>query len=207
MTITWDEPSWFDDVEGSSRKGISVCAVDLGMVTGLAWCVVARKELASLGAHGAIKAASLHESGVQLADSRAMFFEIGQRMEGVPDWRQAEIDQVFEVYAHLEVMSRMTARTSGGRIPELDVVVIEDFTVRERTKDRSLLSPVRLANQLLMMLALSNDLEVFVKWQQPSEMSVATDDRLKAWDLWLPGKKDARAATKHLIRYLRDFED
>lgn len=42
-----------------------------------------------------------------------------------------------------------------------------------------------------------------INWRQPSEMSVITDARLKQWGLWFPNQKDARAALKHLLVYLR----
>lgn len=42
-----------------------------------------------------------------------------------------------------------------------------------------------------------------VIWRPPSEMAVITDARLKQWGLWIPNQKDARAALKHLMVYLR----
>jgi hypothetical protein len=37
-------------------------------------------------------------------------------------------------------------------------------------------------------------------------LGVITDDRLRASGLWIPGKKDARAAVKHLMLFLRRIE-
>jgi hypothetical protein len=42
--------------------------------------------------------------------------------------------------------------------------------------------------------------------QLPSDMSVITDDRLRRWGLWEPGKKHSRDAWKHWVVRLRKME-
>ncbi len=93
---------------------------------------------------------------------------------------------------------------------EYDVVVIEDFQLpaKVHTRNRELLSPVRIGFGLALLLGMSPKFNGKVVWQQPTQMGVITDDRLREWGLWLPGQvnKDIRSAMKHLIIYLRGSE-
>lgn len=83
---------------------------------------------------------------------------------------------------------------------------IEDFQLMQggpsKQKTQDLLSPVKVGWGLAALLQHSNA-EMQVDWPMPGEMGVITDERLKLWGLWLPGDKDARAALKHLLVYLR----
>lgn len=77
-----------------------------------------------------------------------------------------------------------------------DVVVYEMFYLWTVAAD---LSPVKLIT--LMEWEWSRWTELVP--QNPSERSVITDLRLKNWWLWSPGKKDANAAMKHLLVWMR----
>lgn len=86
-----------------------------------------------------------------------------------------------------------------------ETVVIEDYVVRLPYKNthRAGLSPARIGAGLAY--ALSGVPSVTqVKFQMPSQMAVITDDRLKAWGLWLPGKPHACDAMRHMVIYLRN---
>lgn len=88
-----------------------------------------------------------------------------------------------------------------------DVVIIEDFqlSAKVHTRNSELLSPVRIGFGLSLLLNMSPKFKGKIVWQQPTQMGVITDDRLRSWGLWLPGErnKDIRSAMKHLLIYLR----
>lgn len=80
-------------------------------------------------------------------------------------------------------------------------VVIEDFIPMKINKERWFLSPVRVTNQLTMLLWLKDR-----RWllQQPSLAKTTIDDAtLKGFDLFNKGKPHANDATRHLLTFLR----
>lgn len=86
---------------------------------------------------------------------------------------------------------------------EPDTLVIEGFRIPGRipTKKADLLLPVRIASGLEALMAdMKNAPRIVI--QQPSQMGVITDERLKRWGLWHT-QKDIRAAIKHLLIFLR----
>lgn len=93
------------------------------------------------------------------------------------------------------------------KLRDFNVVIIEDYIIRVplKTTRREALSPVRIAFGLDLLLTMSSVFNGGIVYQQSTQLSVITDDRLKAWGLWLPGQrnKDIRAALKHLLIYLR----
>lgn len=88
-------------------------------------------------------------------------------------------------------------------------IIFEDFLLRQFRRDRDLLSPVRvMAKMEYCLYRLRNDLcdgrAYPVRKQQASlAKSTATDDRLKEWGLWEPGKPHARDAIRHGVTFLR----
>jgi len=113
-----------------------------------------------------------------------------------------EVTMTEMVWCMALTMEAMGARTSAGAVEELTCVVLEDFILRERTSDRSLLSPVRL-NAMLTQTITSERPELSVVLQSPSDKSVIRDDQLKRWGLWSVGQQHARDATRHLVLWLR----
>lgn len=105
-----------------------------------------------------------------------------------------ELDQAWTLYRELRFF---------------DVVVCEDWQIPAKTsnRNRETLSPVRIAFGLELLLAQSRMFEGVFIYQQPTQMGVITDDRLRAWGLWLLGEKnkDIRSALKHLLIYLRGY--
>lgn len=77
-----------------------------------------------------------------------------------------------------------------------------DAPLTKRVKTMDILSPCKVGWGLAALVTHSLP-HVRILWRPPSEMSVITDERLHRWELWIPGKKDARAALKHLLVYLR----
>jgi hypothetical protein len=88
-------------------------------------------------------------------------------------------------------------------------IIFEDFILRTFRQDRDLLAPVRVTAKMEFALyRLRDDLGVPKAYpvlkQQPSmAKSTATDDRLKDWGLWEPGKPHARDAIRHAVTFLR----
>lgn len=91
-----------------------------------------------------------------------------------------------------------------GRVITAKCVIIEDFILRERTKSRDLLAPVRLTAMLqdrLYHCGFSGKIVL----QSPSDAkSIVTDSRLKAWGLWHEGSPHIRDGWRHLVKYLRE---
>ena len=90
-------------------------------------------------------------------------------------------------------------------------VLLEDFSLRKFTRDPALLAPVRL--NAMIEYGIHRELHdpaisapVF---KQPSElaMQTITDQRLKDYDLYATGQKNARMAMAHALTFLRRARD
>jgi hypothetical protein len=80
-------------------------------------------------------------------------------------------------------------------------VVIEDFIPKQLNKQRWFLSPVRIANQLTMLMWEDNRTWLL---QMPSlAMSTIPDEYLKSIDMYQPGKPHANDAVRHCLTYIR----
>ena len=88
-------------------------------------------------------------------------------------------------------------------IAGLEEVVVERF-VPQPTKGYTWqsLSAMRVGAMLEALIDASG-LLIEVSWQVPSDMTVASDERLKAWGWWWPGHPHAMDALRHLIVFLR----
>lgn len=85
--------------------------------------------------------------------------------------------------------------------PRADIgVVIEDFQVRTMSVR---LSPVQVSHAFLGFRAARAGVESVV-WQMPAmAKTTATDERMRAWGLWQPGKPHANDAIRHGVVALR----
>jgi len=82
-------------------------------------------------------------------------------------------------------------------------VVIEDFIPRQLNKERWFLSPVRITNQLTMLLWLKDR-----QWAlQNASLAKQTikEEHLRGSGLWNAGKPHANDATRHALTLLRRF--
>jgi hypothetical protein len=127
--------------------------------------------------------------------------EMGDRLEiptSVPDYPLAEYVHASDL---VDILSAL------DQIHGLRTILIEDFILRRSEKSRSLLAPVRLTAMVFTLLQerfTAKTLErIRFEYPSPGKMNVINDVRLKDLGLWLPGKPHARAATKHLVSYLR----
>lgn len=105
----------------------------------------------------------------------------------------------------IEIMQRheLSSKVSGGRVSQVTDLVIEDFILRERTKQRNLLAPVRLTAGLVQEVLRSDKLIGITLQSASDAKSVVTDERLKALGLWQVGQQHARDAIRHLALFLR----
>lgn len=79
-------------------------------------------------------------------------------------------------------------------------LVIEDFQLQVFRRDKVLLTPVQVAWAFLGLA----DGPVVSAWQSPGlAKTTATDKRLKALGLWVPGRPHECDALRHLVLYMR----
>lgn len=100
---------------------------------------------------------------------------------------------------------------------DVDVVVLESFILfpdRQHTPDPSAVTPVRIISMVEayndvirrgMMDSMDDALPII--YQTPSQKSVITDERLRRWGLWTPGKTHKNDAMRHLLVFARKWLD
>lgn len=192
----WGKPK----VSGSGTDSrLSVLVVDPGGTTGFVWLDVAHSELLSAGVDldalarlfamaavdGRLKRGQLHSAPIPPNTMDSMF---GLEAQVVSRLHTGAL--------------QLHAQARHG----LSHVVIEDFIVRVGTQSRDLLSPVRLTSMLYDRLQHCAQLNVYVNMQSPSDaMSSVSDDQLRAAGVYWRGREHERAATKHLIVFLRRY--
>lgn len=182
---------------------VSVHAVDPGETTGYAQVILGWKELISSEPfHEMLPRLADDTSGDGLYDSRFRTLQINC----YPDENAGAESIWHQMIVGHEMAGRVIRRHGRTLADWPELVVFEDFILQERTQERSLLSPVRLTAKVEMLLHRDNT-EFDCWWLKPQSASDAkstcTDDRMRRWGLWLPGKPHATDATRHLIVALR----
>lgn len=82
-------------------------------------------------------------------------------------------------------------------------LVVEDFILRTQDKRKETLDPIRVTSSLVAVL-IDRGWDGKLVLQQPSQAkSVVTDDRLRAWKLWIVGSSHKRDAMRHAVVFLR----
>lgn len=177
-----------DVVLSAPARWLSAFAIDPGGVSGWAWVCCELRGGAPI--NGALDA-------VQVARG------LNEKMCFWGEVSGPENQQVQELVRILRLAHQRAASFAHARIQR--ATIIESFSLRERTQDSSLLAPVRIASKLDLWVEMEDGLSDgnMVTYQTPADKEVISDDRLKRWGLWIPGKKDARAALKHLLLFLR----
>lgn len=187
----------------ASGRGCSVFAVDPGETTGWAWACIGWNEVGDYGVHESLRRALKDRGGYQLGDSRVLWGQVicgysgDIDLIGKEEWQAAET-----LVSTMEMCGEMGSRRSGGAVPRITHVVIEDFILRERTQTRDLLSPVRITAALYVLLC-QHSWKMKVVLQSASDKSVINDDRLRRLGLWATGQQHARDANRHLTLWLR----
>jgi hypothetical protein len=90
---------------------------------------------------------------------------------------------------------------------EVELVVMESFFLfpdQGHSPDPAGIAPVRIISRFEMINWLT--LPTYpITFQTPSEKSVITDERLRRWGLWKPGKPHANDAMRHLCVFARKW--
>lgn len=189
----------------SPLRVISFHAVDPGETTGYAWCLLGHKELmGDEPFHEMLPRLAQETSGYQLSDSRCRWMQLNC----YPDENNGAENVWHQMIVSRHMTVRILERRPGGSPLDdwPEVVQFEDFKLRERTMNSSLLSPVRLTSKVEMLL--HRDVTEFnTVWLDPQSASdaksTATDERMRNWGLWQPGKPHATDALRHLLVSLR----
>lgn len=168
-----------------SKEWSSVVGIDPGGTTGL--CAV---RLAGM-------------KGVPLAD-RLQLAQPWMAQEAI-DTREKGLGAPLHVgeariqHRIAELLVRLAADWGVGCLH----LAIEDFVVRERTQDRSLLSPVRMTSGILSLLEAS-ETPVVVHFNSASDAkSTISDKTLKRFGFYKAGKPHANDAARHALLVLR----
>lgn len=193
-------------------RGLSVFAVDPGETTGWAWACVSYKELNRVR-DGSLTWQQFWSSvlGVGVA-SAGPRFDCGQvslyqgpssASSVAAALAMSEAQAVLDLAIEIMMRHSASSKCSGGKVTQVTDLVIEDFILRQRTKARNLLAPVRLTAGLVQEVLRSEKL-IGITIQSGSDvLGTITDERLKALGLWQVGQQHARDACKHLAFFLR----
>jgi hypothetical protein len=165
---------------------LNLAAVDPGGRTGLACACIAPGRLLP---HDAVREAIVQRRGMVL------------QVEG--DFNE----QVVEIKEHLDERVLKSGYGRQRAYEVRNVLAIEGFSLWDAHMRDSALFPVRIAAKLEFYLWLE-DSPWEIVWQQPSDMRTVSDNALRSWAMWMKGKgkKDARAALKHLIVLARKLD-
>ena len=133
--------------------------------------------------------------------------EVGRRI-GVGPKETAESVNRGMLYAS----ERLAVDVLAGMVEDYapDVLVVEDFVVYEHkatsvSTQAGALAPVRIGAMLAYVAA---ECGCEIEYQMASMgKTTVTNERLKRWGLWQVGKPHARDAIRHLVTYLRRFEN
>lgn len=182
--------------------GVSVFTFDPGVGTGWAWACVGRKELDRYGGEGALMRARDDQvvRGGSPGDSRYRYGYLNPQL--------GDIEAAQDLIIQAVVSSHMGKRVSRGVVPALTHIVGESFSFRERTQSRHMLAPIRVVAAFEAFMCQHQELRYTeFSLQSPVDKSIVTDERLRDWGFWLPGKKnkDVRDAIRHLIVKLRSL--
>lgn len=183
-------------------RGWQVFAIDPGETTGWAWACVGVNEARADPACGGLRLA--------LKAGRVQWGEVPRTLtdrltgEGLPLWKVENIQAQALVMEMVRCQAE-GSRLSAGTVPQISTVVEEDFILRERTQDRSLLSPVRVNAKVEYAVGASGIIQPDdIVLQSTQVKRVVTDERLERWGFWVPGKPHARDALRHLLAFMRE---
>jgi hypothetical protein len=167
----------------------AIFAVDGGNATGLAWGIFDDQA-------GSVEAAlaSNHASGSMTINHRVR--RNGKMMVVNP---HDDYQQIVKIATQF-LAFRREAIANGCSVADEIELVVEDFILMPgaHAGGKDGVASVRIAWGLAGYLLDEHQ----VIWQAPSLMSYATDERLKRWGIWVPGRDHERAAWKHIAARL-----
>jgi len=145
-------------------------------------------------------------TGVLLVDIRDLFgdTEVERLREGLEDgsvqalevdtrrWWEPDLAETLEGWMRSALGSGWVHCT----------LVVEDFILRTADKRRTTLDPIRVTSCLVGRLQ-ERGWKGKLVLQQPSQMTVANDKRLREWKLWIKGSAHKRDTVRHAIVWMR----
>jgi len=187
-------------------KGLSVLALDPGETTGWAWAVVSYRELGFVWdgswAWSELFARVIDGGRLESGQMEVYRGPMSASSNAVKTLQQ-EAHFAREIGGLVNDLHLRSKARSGGKICQVTDLVIEDFVLREQTKSRNLLAPVRLTAAIAQEVFTDQKL-IGISIQSPSDAkSAVTDERLKALGLYVRGQQHARDALRHLALFLR----
>lgn len=194
---------------GSGTKGLSVFCIDPGETTGWAWALVSYQELRSVGSGDLLwpdLVGRLQRTERFQAGEESVYRGPLSASSPAAQVAQSEAMTCLGVGIQLEQLHLTSARVSRGSVGWVTDVVIEDFILRQGTKDRSLLSPVRLTAGIVQEVLRSEKLIGLTILSASDSKSTITDDRLRRLGLWIVGQQHARDACRLLMLFLRGLD-
>lgn len=218
----WQKPTVLED-------GVAVMCVDPGETTGYVCALLPNSALLRVGPDEWLSACALDPTGTERGMSRivdvrdwklggnpvigkrhCLWFRyghiaapslkeggsyLGQEMEAVR--------ALFRVGRTLEVDAR---KLSHKKLPGMTTIVCEDFILREHTKLRSLLAPVRVTTGMYNWFDSSSMFDIEFYLQQVGSAKHTVDDAtLKKLGLYQEGWGHANDACRHLLLYARSY--
>jgi hypothetical protein len=114
-------------------------------------------------------------------------------------------DGAVQCWGMVARSKRELVRRYGARSHVRTIVGVEGFTLMSGAKNRGVNLPLRLLGAFDVLRQVEPSVIDEYHEPQPSAKSVVTDERLRRWGLWNPGRKDANDAVRHLIVLMRDF--
>lgn len=189
-------PSPLEPPVARSASGVSVFVVDPGVESGWVWACIPHKWLLQWGVHQSINTAL--EMGFLTHGQVVTPSALGHLWE-------AEAIHAASLADLCEEHQLRTSLVTGGRLVGLSHLCVEDFILRERTSQRSLLSPVRITSGLYQELYGDSGFDFDWHVQSASDKSVVSDELLRELNLYWPGKPHACDAARHLVLFLRKY--
>lgn len=199
-----------DVISLPSRRApwVSVIAFDPGVTCGWAWLAFDESLVSSLGITGSISSAGDRLFRMGQIDVGLSSYEETAGALTMTQYVQRSVEVTREA-ANRAYQYEPDGRSHPARLPVVrSCVICEGFSLQEATKDRTLLSPVRLQAKLEQALVMTG---VEHEWFNPlpSEKGVATDERLLRWGLARKGHlkcdchRHSNDALRHLIVWMR----
>lgn len=153
--------------------------VDPGTDTGVVFVDLSKARYRKMAGHHGLAA------GMEAGDVVAEEYDTARW------WEPGMVDDV----------ERFMRSGSGGwtKVP----LVVEDFILRTQDKRKTTLDPIRVTSALVAVLR-DRGWRGKLVLQQPSDAkTTVTDERLRAWKLWIVGSAHKRDAMRHAVLYLR----
>jgi hypothetical protein len=185
-------------INGQSAA-LSVFSVDPGDSSGWCWILISKKEYLKYGLKGSLERAKAHELPAGNGPTGGTWRRFQQ---GTVSCNNA-VGGVRELIGIMAVCSLHAYHIAPNIKNDEMICLIEDFTLRKMSSDKSLLSPVVIGSMLQMACNYSS-LNVGIKRFSSSDAKTTnTDARLKGLGMYEAHSRHSRDAIRHMILFLK----